>query len=618
MTHKAFLPPRIETAQLIWRDGQPVSQRFGDVYFSRENGLAETRYVFLEQNRLPERFQKLPDGGAFVVAETGFGTGLNFLATWALWRDQAPPEAVLHFVSVERYPLTRPDLQRALALWPELSEIATSLIDQYPPEVRGLHRLVLDHGRVHLSLYFGDAVTGFRDMALQADAWFLDGFAPACNPDLWEDQLLSTIADHSGAGTSIATFTAVGAVRRALNERGFEMQKVPGFGRKREMLAGRIPTVTVDIPRTPEVTIIGAGIAGSLVASQLARRGVNVTVLEQGSQPAEGASGNDQGALYIKPGVDYSPETDLALHALLYAQRFYGYLDDTVWHQTGVLLMATSEREQDRQDRLLARNDYPDAVMQALDLQQASELAGVPLTSGGLWFARSGWLQPPALCRQLLSHPRITVRYEAVVERIEPTPKGECLTCRDGTVQTTSHVVLAAGHHTPRWLPGGPSAYRFRPIRGQITQVDSERLATPSIVLCGSGYLCPGHLGQTTFGATFDLHDPDTNVTSEGHEQNVSHVEAMLHAPWARNKPPTPEDMNGRVGFRATTHDRQPVVGAVRRSCSVLTGLGSKGLAYGPLLAEWLADEITGQPACLTRSQSNRLTLARCRQARDD
>ncbi|PAV26301.1 tRNA 5-methylaminomethyl-2-thiouridine biosynthesis bifunctional protein [Tamilnaduibacter salinus] len=617
MSQEIPRPPRIETAELDWRDGQPVSSQFGDVYFSRDDGLAETRYVFLKQNRLPERFRAL-SGGHFVVAETGFGTGLNFLATWALWCEHAPAEATLHFVSVERYPLSVDDLQRALSIWPELADLVGPLANQYPPAIHGLHRLVFNGGRVHLSLYFGDALNAFRDMAFQADAWFLDGFAPACNPDLWEEQLLDAIARHSGAGTSIATFTAVGAVRRALQARGFEMRKVPGFGRKREMLAGDIPVGAARALGTEPVTVIGAGIAGALVAYQLARRGIDVTVLEQGDRPAQGASGNAQGALYIKPGVDYSPETELALHALLYAQRFYGQLggDDTVdapWHPTGVLLLATNDQERDRQDRLLARNDYPSSVMRPVGAANASRLAGIDLMAGGLWFPRSGWLNPPALCRRLLGHSRITIRYRSHVDRVEPTPEGERLTLRDGTVWTTSTVILAGGDQTPQWLPGGPSAYRFRPIRGQISRVSADRIATPSTVLCGTGYLCPRLQGQTTFGATFDLHETDTRVTAKGHEKNLDHLETMVAAPWSENGRPGPEAMTGRVGFRATTHDRQPVAGNVRPTCFVLTGLGSKGLAYAPLLSEWIADGVTGQPACLLQSQSQRLTLTRCR-----
>ncbi|MGB2110249.1 MAG: tRNA (5-methylaminomethyl-2-thiouridine)(34)-methyltransferase MnmD, partial [Marinobacter vinifirmus] len=173
------LPPAMEPADLVWRDGVPESARFGDVYFSRDNGLEETRYVFIGRNRLRERFTELADNRHFVVAETGFGTGLNFLAAWAEWLDCRPKDdsAILHFVSVERFPLTRSDLEKALSFWPELAPQAAELIAHYPPLIQGTHRLVLAGGRIRLTLYFGDVLDAWRDLSFQADAWFLDGFA---------------------------------------------------------------------------------------------------------------------------------------------------------------------------------------------------------------------------------------------------------------------------------------------------------------------------------------------------------------------------------------------------------------------------------------------------------
>ncbi|HCW89095.1 MAG TPA: FAD-dependent cmnm(5)s(2)U34 oxidoreductase, partial [Marinobacter sp.] len=149
--------PALETADIEWDErGVPRSRRFGDVYFSQENGLEETRYVFLRHNRLAERFRALDPGQAFVIAETGFGTGLNFLAAWQLWEQTAPQDAILHFVSVERYPLSRKDLARAQACWPELGPLADALQACYPPAITGLHRVRLAGGRVRLSLYLGD------------------------------------------------------------------------------------------------------------------------------------------------------------------------------------------------------------------------------------------------------------------------------------------------------------------------------------------------------------------------------------------------------------------------------------------------------------------------------
>ncbi|WP_228141666.1 tRNA (5-methylaminomethyl-2-thiouridine)(34)-methyltransferase MnmD [Marinobacter sp. X15-166B] len=248
--------PAIESARVRWRDGQPESEQFGDVYFSRNDGLEETRYVFLQHNQLEARFRRLQAGESFVVAESGFGTGLSFLAVWQLWRRCAPPAgAVLHFVSVERYPLTVEDLAKSHQLWPELSELAAALHEQYPPLTRGLHRRLLDDGQVRLSLFFGDAVEGWHTMRFTADAWFLDGFAPAVNPQLWVDEVVDAVARHSKPGTTLATFTAVGRVRRGLQAAGFSMRKPPGYGFKRNMLAGRFEPA--EPPHDPPIPAAG-------------------------------------------------------------------------------------------------------------------------------------------------------------------------------------------------------------------------------------------------------------------------------------------------------------------------------------------------------------------------
>ncbi len=621
-TTDAPYAPTLAPAELQWEQGQPVSAVYGDVYFSREDGLQESRYVFLEQNRLAERFAALGRGESFVVAETGFGTGLNFLATWQLWRESSHrTDTVLHFISLERHPLSAEDMTRCVALWPELAPLAEQLMARYPPLTEGLHRLCLDGGRVKLSLYFGDAADALADLQFQADAWFLDGFAPACNPDLWAEQITTAIAQHSHQGTSLATFTSAGRVRRALAHAGFTMSRIPGFGRKREMLRGEF--LAADpchrAGSSGDILVIGAGIAGSLLANNLARRGRRVTVLDAGDRPGAGASGNAQGALYVKLGVDYSPQTRLALAALLFGQRFYPVQTPRAWHPSGLLQMAYAPQEADRQERFLARNQYPASVLRPVTQQEASELCGLPLPAGGLWFGNSGWLEPRALCGQLLDHPNIRVKLGFRVTRLMPC-NGRWHVSGDGEPQVAADtVVLCAGDRTPELLPvaGG---YRFRAIRGQVTSIPQESMATPRAVVCGSSYLNPAHDGQCLTGATFDLHDESETVSLASHRENLEQLEQNLPGIW-RDGPPPLSAVSGRVGFRCTTHDYQPAVGPLAtpggrtlEGVEVFTGLGSKGLAYAPLLAEFLADRLTGQPEALPLSLSQRLVPDRCRE----
>ncbi|WP_148862936.1 bifunctional tRNA (5-methylaminomethyl-2-thiouridine)(34)-methyltransferase MnmD/FAD-dependent 5-carboxymethylaminomethyl-2-thiouridine(34) oxidoreductase MnmC [Marinobacter fonticola] len=627
------LGPAIQTADIEWRDGHPVSRTFGDVYFSRENGLKETRYVFLGHNRIEERFAALKPGAAFVVAETGFGTGLNFLATWRAWQAYAPSDATLHFVSVERYPLSLEDLERALSLWPELKPMAEALHQRYPALVKGSHRVVFAEGRIRLTLYFGDASEAWSNLRFTADAWYLDGFSPALNPGLWFERLIGQIAEHSRPGTTVATFTSVGAVRRALQAVGFAMKEAPGFERKRDILAGEIthnPSLASSsdrhrLPATanrdlPSVTIVGAGIAGALTARNLAERGRHVIVYSAGAMPADGASGNPQAALYVKLGVDYGPETQLALRALLHAQRTYSRYDPEhtrFWHPTGLIQLATDPKEADRQRRFLERHRYPADILRDVSPDEAKALSGSPVEMGGLWFPDSGWLEPPQLCRWLLDHPNIECKYGHTVTGVYAQSERWRLSFSHGDPHLSSQVVLTGGHRVASLLPEG-HLYRFKSIRGQVTELPTNCIQNPRTVLCGQSYLNPAHGDYAVTGATFDLKTQDSAVLLASHQQNLDSLSRWLPNVWSKRTPPAAADLSGRVSFRCTTHDYQPVIGAVEGKGEpdglyVFTGLGSKGFALAPLLAEWLTDRLCGEPECLEQALVSRLALARCR-----
>lgn len=615
------LPPRIEAASIDWETGQPCSRQFDDIYFSCDGGLDEARHVFLKHNALEERFARVPAGGQFVVAEAGFGTGRNFLATWQAWLAADPPaDAILHFVSVERYPLSPDDLARAHGLWPELAELSQALRAQYPPLVTGAHRLVLAGGRVRLTLYFGDALTGWCDLEFTADAWFLDGFAPARNPRLWQREALQAVRAHSRHHTTLATYTVAAGLRSALAETGFQVERVGGFGHKREMLRAQLqaPEMAAPVSHPPaRVAIVGAGIGGCLLAHNLAGRGRRVVLVDQAPAPAAGASGNAQGALYVKLGVDYNDQTRLALSALLFGQGFYGRNGGAAWHPTGLLSIAGTDAEARRQAKFLARNDYPGAILRPVSATEASALTGIAVPQGGLWFAGCGWLQPAELCRKLLDHPNIDCIFDYPVQRLLPCSGRWRLSGGQRQDLSADQVVLCAGHRTPELLPL-PGGHRFRAIRGQITRLPEAALTRPPrAVVCGTRYLNPPLEGAMVTGATFDLHDLSPGISDASHQENLNELEAMI--PGVLKPALATDNLDGRVAFRCTTFDYQPAAGPLRIPAGdpldgvfLFTGLGSKGLSYAPLLAEQLADTLCGQPRALPRSLARRLAPQRC------
>lgn len=624
----------MQHADLDWEDGQPRSRAFGDVYFSRDSGLDETRHVFLAGNRLPERFAALARDGRLTVAETGFGTGLNFLAAWQLFAQTAPAGARLDFVSTEKYPLSHADLARALAAWPALSPYANALIAQYRGVVPGYQRFVFDGGRVVLTLLVGDVLQTLPQLETRVDAWFLDGFSPAKNPEMWVQALFDAMAACSAPGASFATFTAAGFVRRGLSAAGFTVQKVPGFGSKREMSVGTLahtPEPSWQAPwlmrpplgRGRRALIVGAGIAGASAAMSLARRGFAVTVIERHPHAAQEASGNPQGVLYLKLSAHGTAQTSLLLAAYGYALRT---LSCTLkkgedWDDCGVLQLAFDEATARKQDALA--DAFPEALLKKVDAAAASELAGVTLAENALHFPEGGWIKPPALVNALLAAPGVSCRYGVAAERLARMDDIWRLTLANGETLDADLVVVACANQSGALLPD--ALLPLKPIRGQVSVApatpQSARLKT---VLCGEAYVAPAADGAHTFGATFDFKSTDTTATLADHRANLAALAALCPALFAAlgGDALAPGALGGRAALRSSTPDYLPLVGPLASGAGIdqayaelardatlplttpmpwLPGLyisaghGSRGMVSAPLAGELIASLACGE-----------------------
>lgn len=619
-------------AQLDWdASGQPLSRAYGDVYFSRASGLEETRYVFLQQNRLGERFAALTAGEVFTIGETGFGTGLNFLCAWQLFEAVAPKDARLHFVSVERFPLTTADLAQALNLWPELAAYSVALQRQYQAIHPGFQRLVLGDGRITLTLLIGDVLERLPELDARCDAWFLDGFAPAKNPEMWTPALFAELARLSHADTTLATFTCAGFVRRGLNEAGFAMAKVPGFGHKREMLAGVLerPNTLTQVPwyaRPPRpqgprtALVIGAGLAGCATAASLARRGWQVRVVERHGAPAQEASGNPQGVLYLKLSAHDTPLSRLILDGFgLTLRELQALPPGAAWSPCGVLQLALTAKDAQRQAQLAAH--FPTGLLQPLDREAASNRAGIDLTAGGLFFPEGGWVHPPALCQHWLAHPNIELVTHTEVTALQQTEHGWQVSTRGATLEATV-VVVASAAQARRLLPDLP----LKAIRGQLSALPETPASQPlATVVCGEGYLAPARDGQHCLGASFVFDRDDTEPSQAEHQSNLQLL-AELSPELAAGY--QAEALDGRVAFRCTSPDYLPLVGPVveqdrfaqhyqalaydarqvpEQAAPWRTGLyvnlahGSRGLVTTPLAAELLAAWLEDEPLPVAR-----------------
>ncbi|WP_438299362.1 bifunctional tRNA (5-methylaminomethyl-2-thiouridine)(34)-methyltransferase MnmD/FAD-dependent 5-carboxymethylaminomethyl-2-thiouridine(34) oxidoreductase MnmC [Pseudomonas sp. NMS19W] len=654
------MKPVMPHAQLDWDDqGRPRSRVFDDVYFSDQSGLDETRYVFLEQNRLAERFAALPAGGRLVIGETGFGTGLNFLCAWQLFEQHAVAGARLHFVSVEKYPLSPADLQRALALWPDLKPLSDQLLKHYVAIHQGFQRIVLDDGRVTLTLLIGDALEQLPQLDGQIDAWFLDGFAPAKNPEMWTAELFAELARLAAPGSTISTFTSTGWVRRLLNAAGFKMKRTPGIGHKWEILRGEflgwpedVAPPAADKPwfaRPARVTedrralVIGAGLAGCATAASLAARGWQVNLLERHAAVAQEASGNPQGVLYLKLSAHGTALSQLIVSGFGYTRRLLETLQrGTDWDDCGVLQLAFNEKERERQAQLAAA--FPEDLLQWLDQPEAQARAGIGLAHGGLYYPEGGWVHPPALCQAQSAQPGVTLlTHQDAVELRKVDGHWQAFD-GDRMIATAPVVVLAGAAEIKRFAQSADLP--LKRIRGQITRLaqteDSQALAT---VVCAEGYVAPARLGEHTLGASFDFNNDDLTPTTAEHLGNLAMLEEIsddlvlrLHI-----KDQDPEHLEGRAAFRCTSPDYLPIVGPLADreafdqtyavlgkdarqvpdiACPWLDGLyvnsghGSRGLITAPLSGELLAAWLDNEPLPLPRSVAeachpNRFALRR-------
>ena len=623
-------------AQLEWHNKQPYSRIYGDVYFSSDSGLDETHYVFLEKNQLKWRWKNLKEDH-FTIAETGFGTGLNFLCAWKLWRETAPRTARLHFISTEKFPLNINDLEKALSLWPSLQELTNDLVNQYQYVSKAWHRLIFDEGRVTLTLLIGDVNTTLPQIKGKVDAWFLDGFSPAKNPEMWQSSIFEQMNKHSHSETTFATFTSASEIRRGLQAAGFEVLKDAGFGKKREMLFGIYRGISGKKPspkRSRTVIVIGGGLAGAASAEAMARRGYEVTLIERHEALAQEASGNPLGVLYPRLTGGESALNALALQGFLYTLGLLNNIkiDTENYQQCGVLQLAYNERETKRIASVV--NEYPNLV-QDVNAVTASKLSGIFIRNNGMYIANAGWINPAAFCEALTQHIKIKRQTNTNVLSIKRTSKSWQVFSQNEMITEAENLIIANATDAQKFQQ--TSHCEMQSVRGQVTLLPALGSSTAlKTVICTDGYLSPARKGQHCIGATFSPNDTRTDIRVEDHQSNLNMLKSLAPE-WGKINYDLPS-LQGRASIRATTNDYLPLAGAILDVIKIkesppryntlpsdlpwLEGLyinaghGAKGLANAPLCAEIIASMICQEPApvsdfLLSGLDPNRFALRR-------
>lgn len=627
----------LQPPQIHFEDGVPVSARYEDIYFSRAGGLAETRGIFIQQNRLTERWAAAGAGSGFTIGELGFGTGLNFCATVAAFRAQPTGPRRLRYFSCEAHPLSREQLHQALEVYRrELPEEIAALMAIYPPAVGGVHalRLALPPTKlasksaectVELILLMGPAQAMFAALDAPANpergvqAWYLDGFAPARNPEMWTAALFAELRRLSAPGATFATYTAAGAVRRALSETGFAVEKIPGFGHKREMLRGQLDSSGPSAREghsdgaSRRIMIIGAGLAGTAAADACLARGHSVVLIEREERIASQASGNPLGIAAPAIQAARTPLDRLSTSGLLYLRSRLARTPEK--SSAGVVYLAHSPALIQRFAKFHARTACTDFA-QAMTADQIAELLGTACAHGGCYFPEALVLSPPELAAHFISEygsdssaqagpARLELQLETRALTLRPRPEGGWsldLTGGRESIASGDHVIIASAHDARNFEQ--MAAVPLRPVRGQTCGLPEYR---GRVALCYDGYVTPARGAvPAQLGASFEEWNENPTVQAEQNAQLVARLQAVAPDAISSETAAQAPGLSARVAFRTATPDRLPVIGAlpIPADCEAAahgsgvyahTALGSRGLVFAGIGAECLAAAIDGE-----------------------
>ena len=661
---------KIHNAAISWLEtGLPFSAKFGDVYYSRQDECAESQHVFLAANQLEKRWQLLSTSArTFTIGELGFGSGLNFLQVWQAWCRAALRPAQLHYLAFEKYPLSAADLTRIHARWPQLQPWCRQLQQVYPDHSGGCHRLCLsDH--VILDLYYGDACAQLQSRArsdsCRIDAWFLDGFSPQLNPRLWELKLFELLARSSNPDTTVSSYSVAGKVRRNLQSAGFVVEKLPGFGRKRQLLGARLAdnySATPDAETRPWFTlpgpvaaardansrtalVIGAGLAGCSTAYSLARRGWQVTLVEAAAELANGASGNSQLALRCRLFKQASTVAAYFLHCFLFAGRQFDRLamsTDLIWRKCGVLQLGSALNRRHKISDADLDALYSPAVIASLSRADASSAAGITLSDSAWYLPAGGWVNPLSLCRAYVSHPNIHLRCSTAVASLRRGRETWSAIDADGmTVAADTDVVVIANSYRAGQFQQ-TAAIPLQSIRGQVTEIaGNQHSAALKLVVSGERTLFPLHKNSHTVSASYGGDASNLDIEDADNLENIRLASTLFenHQVLSANV------VQARASMRCNSADRLPVVGPVADTEAIESRFGalannartqfpspnpesttsaihhpglyintahaSNGLATCPLSAEYLVSLINGENLPISAAATEALNPVR-------
>lgn len=613
--------------KIKWDDHQrPFSEKFQDIYYSSEGGLNETRYVFIENNHLITRLQS--SSRDFVIGELGFGTGLNFLTTLKTFKDIQSKKASqdqgwLHYYSFEKFLLSIDDMKRALESWPELENERNQFLEVYRELPSGFHRFDFVDAKVSLTLMVGDISKTIHELSARIDAWYLDGFSPDKNPEMWDEMVFRKMAELSSTDATFSTYTSAGWVSRNLVAAGFEIEKVKGFGKKREMLRGRLSSSTTPSnfqrgrAKDTKIIVIGAGLAGCSVAHALAKRGYKVLVLESQSGIASAASGN--AAAITLPTLTAEPtvlsKMGFSGYTHLY-QKLNQLKPQIKGGSNGLLQLLIDEKKSKQWVKGLSELEIPESMARVVDSHEASKIAGVSLTHSAIYFSNSQFLNLRDLSTELITNFSHVIDLRLQIEAIDlqQTHQGWRLKLSNNETLESDIVVLTNAFEIQKfeissWLP-------LRKVRGQVAHLKSnENLSKLKSILCFESYLTPTTRdGFSILGASYDRENLDAKIRDNENEQLIEKLRIAV-AGFSDSKF---EVHSSRVAYRTSVAGQEPVIGQMHskdgqklEGLFVSTAFTSRGSLYAPLAGEIIASQIASEPSPIEKSLHLKIDVSR-------
>ena len=547
-----------------------------------KGAVAECNHVFIKGNNLNERFENLGENSKFYIGEIGFGIGINFLTTCKSWLNHAKQNQVLEFYSFDKYLFRLSDFKKLNVSCPDLKEYISELELSYPRNIQGVQKLSLFDGRIILNLIIGeiDSTQEYIKLMDKVDAWYLDGFSPSKNPDLWSKKLFKCIHKSCHEKTTFSTYTSSGLVKNNLTESGFNHNREKGFSEKRHMLKGNVDTQLKKNISNTKVAVIGSGIAGCILSYTLAKKGIEVDLYEKSDKICSGASSHELLVTYPRLSAHDTAFGSFTLHSYIFATNFYKRLKTDAWKRTGVIILNHDEATEKRQSSLLEKRADGE-IYRFIDPDEASDISGIDIKFNGLVYEDAGYILPEEMCKFLIESPKINVFTSSRIKNITKSRETVKLNIGNQEFQY-QNVCLCTGSDTSEIFDIDGIGIK----RGQVTHIDSlDSVSKIKLPICAKGYISPRVNNIHLVGSSYSDSE-DTALSEDEHLYNLNNLKLVID-----------EEMNvvsGQTGHRAVSKDHMPVVGK-KDGIYINTCHGSRASVTAPISAEIIASMIAGE-----------------------